>query len=80
MRKTTVYLGEKELQGLKMLAAKRPGQRAAGLIREAVRELLRKKQSTRTFQFLKKALRRKPRRSSFGDPVRYQRSLRAEWS
>lgn len=39
MRKTTVYLGEEELEGLRRLAAAR-GESQAELIREGVRRLL----------------------------------------
>ena len=40
MRKTTVYLGEEELEGLRRLSAE-SGESQAELIREGVRRLLR---------------------------------------
>ncbi len=80
MTKTTVYLEEKELQDLKALAHKFRGMSAATLIREAVRDLLRKKRSAPSFRLLRKHLSKKPGRSSFGDAVRYQRDLRKDWN
>lgn len=79
MTKTTVYLDERELSALKELAAKKRGVSAATLIREAVRDLLRKGAKPADFGFLKKHLKAKPSRTSFGDGVRHQRLMRKEW-
>jgi hypothetical protein len=80
MRKTTVYLDDKELKALKAMAAKRAGTSSARLIREAVQSFLGRKDKKTGFDFLKKALGQKPRPSSFSDPVAYQKSIRQEWS
>lgn len=77
--KTTVYLDENELRDLKILAARSHKANVAGLIREALRDLLRNRRQKTSFPFLKKTLRCKPSRTSFGDAVGYQRALRKEW-
>lgn len=80
MTKTTVYLDERELRALKDLAGKLRGMSAATLIREAVRDLLKKKRTAPSFRLLKKYLSKKPGASSFGEPIRYQRALRKDWN
>ena len=80
MKKTTIYLGDRELRALKVLATKMVGGNAATLIRQAVSDFLRKKKQKNTFTFFKKILHQKPSHTSFGDPVEYQRLLRKEWS
>lgn len=80
MTKTTVYLEEREIRALKDLAGKLRGMSAATLIREAVRDLLRKKRSAPSFRLLRKHLSKRPKASSFGDPVRYQQTLRKDWN
>ena len=80
MKKTTIYLEEKELRELKILAARIPHGNAARLIRQAVRDLLKKGPDKSEFRFLRKTLRQKPSPTSFGDAVDYQRSLRKEWA
>ncbi|MCC6271982.1 MAG: ribbon-helix-helix protein, CopG family [Deltaproteobacteria bacterium] len=80
MQKTTIYLDDKELKELKVLAAKLTRGSAADLIRQAVREFIHTKKSRPAcFAFLKKHLRKKRSPTSFHDPVSYQRSLRKEW-
>lgn len=80
MHKTTIYLDEKMLQELKMLAAKTPKANLVGLIRQALREFLAKSALRNRHGHLKKILKQKPRKTGFGDPVAYQRALRKEWS
>ncbi len=79
VKKTTIYLDDKELKDLKILATRLTKGSAADLIRQAVRDLLRTKSQPASFKFLKKHLVKKPSRTSFGDAVSYQRSLRKEW-
>lgn len=79
MQKTTIYLDERELRGLKTLAAKVPGGTMTRLIRKAIRDLLGKGGEVSRYSFLKKTLRQKPSRTSFGEAVRYQQALRKEW-
>ena len=79
MVKTTVYLDENELRDLKIMAARSHKANVAGLIREALRDLLRNRRQKTSFPFLKKILRLKPSRTSFGDAVDYQKALRKEW-
>jgi len=79
MIKTTVYLDESELRSLKSMAAKQPGKSVAQLIREGVRYIVKNKPKKDKFSYLRKLLHEKPRKSSFGDPVAYQRKLRDEW-
>jgi ribbon-helix-helix CopG family protein len=79
MKKTTLYLDEKEMNELKILAAKLSQGSASNLIRRAVRDFLNKTREQPSFSFLKKHLQKKARPTSFGDGVFYQRSLRKEW-
>ncbi|MBI3541621.1 MAG: hypothetical protein HY073_05745 [Deltaproteobacteria bacterium] len=79
MQKTTIYLGERELQGLKTMALQTQGRSCATLIREAVQEYLRKKKGKPIFKFLRSQLHQKAHKSSFGESVSYQRNLRSEW-
>lgn len=80
MKKTTLYLDEKEMNELKILAAKLSKGSASNLIRRAVRDFLKKTKEQPSFSFLKKQLHKKARTTSFGDGVSYQRSLRREWN
>ena len=81
MTKTTIYLDEKYLKSLKILAAKSPTKtNVADLIRSAVFEFLnRQKYSPQGFSKLLNLLKQTPQPASFGDAVDYQRSLRDEW-
>lgn len=79
MTKTTIYLEENLLSGLKRLSVGKAPTSVAKLIREAVREFLTKNESKRPTSHLQKILKQKPRTSSFGDAVAYQRRLRSEW-
>mgnify|MGYP001604577033 CR=1 FL=1 len=79
MQKTTIYLDERELRGLKTLAARVPGGTMTRLIRKAIRDLLGRGLEIPRYSFLKKTLRKKPTLTSFGEAVRYQRALRKEW-
>lgn len=79
MQKTTIYLEEPMLRELKMLAAKTPKANMVSLIRRALREFLAKSGVRNRHAYLKKILKQKPRKTSFGDPVAYQRALRKEW-
>lgn len=79
MHKTTIYLDEKDLRALKMLAAQSPQINVVTLIRQALRDFLNKMTQRPHFSYLKKLLKKKPSSTSFGDGVSYQRSLRKEW-
>jgi hypothetical protein len=79
MKKTTLYLDPKEMNELKILAARLSKGSASDLIRRAVRDFLKKTREEPSHGFLKKHLQKKARATSFGDGVSYQRSLRGEW-
>ncbi|MBI4125138.1 MAG: hypothetical protein HY466_04330 [Deltaproteobacteria bacterium] len=79
MHKTTIYLDERMLRELKMLTAKTPKANMVSLIRQALREFLAKSGEQNRHAYLKRMLKQKPRKTSFGDPVSYQRALRKEW-
>ncbi|MBI2336466.1 MAG: hypothetical protein HYU97_06855 [Deltaproteobacteria bacterium] len=79
MQKTTIYLDERELKQLKILAAEHIEGSVAKLIRKAVRRFVSDISHQRELKFLKKILQSPPRKTSFRDGVRYQRSLRREW-
>jgi len=79
MKKTTLYIDEKELRELKLLAAKLSQGSASDLIRQAVRDFIKKNKEKPSHPFLKKHLNKKAHSTTFGDGVAYQRSLRKEW-
>lgn len=81
MIKTTVYLNEGEFAKLKRIAEADAYHNLAGLIRQAVKDFVSAyvKKPRDRFSFTKKLLKQKPRASSFGDPVAFQRKLRSEW-
>jgi hypothetical protein len=79
MKKTTLYLDEKEMKELKILAAQLSKGSASNLIRRAVRDFLNKTKEHPSFSFLRKHLQKRPRATSFGDGVTFQRSIRKEW-
>jgi Holliday junction resolvasome RuvABC ATP-dependent DNA helicase subunit len=88
MQKTTIYLEEKDLKALKLLAAQKSHTKVADLIRQSVHALLKTKEKKEPFEFLKNYLSKKSRgrkkasqskKQGFKDAVKFQRKLRDEW-
>ena len=80
MIKTTVYLDEHEFAKLKEIASGDKRHNLAALVRQAIKNFIGSyKKPTIAFAFTRKLLKQKARRSSFGDPVAFQRKLREEW-
>ena len=81
MYKTTLYLDEFEINHLKTFIEKGYGKSITDLVRLAIRFFLKNKKNEGAFSFLKSSLKKskKIKKSSFGDPVTFQKNIRSEW-
>lgn len=80
MTKTTIYLEDSMLRQLKVSAAAGRKTNVADLIRQAVGDFLNKRRKPKkAFQNLQQLLKAKPRKTTFGDAVAFQKSMRSEW-
>ncbi len=83
MHKTTLYLEDELLHRLKKRSMGSSRKESiAEFIRRAIRAALsleEKKEEQNFLPHFRKLLQQKPRKSSFGDPVEFQRKIREEW-
>ncbi len=78
MHKTTLYLPNADVRLLKRRAAEE-GRTMTALIREALQRFLRAKEPPNHLEAFLKLGGSMKKNNPFGDPLEYQRKLRAEW-